>query len=218
MRRHPFGIAITSLCDAYLLNAPTLFVAGLPASSRFPNTILSLQWLPVAYRMCYQICPLIYAAHHAIIPTYVTETAKPTRISTLPGCGRIRSDMSITRTKFGERFLCGRSVRMKRSANRVLKRHRIFCVQLFHRNTHKLRFCQYKRFGHSTVDQKYICQSSKAIVKSMSSLFSQISNHWRGGVYYGLAVDTTRTWFMFFVSDFNSIVFSAGAIHYSNFR
>ena len=197
MRRHPFGIAITSLCDAYLLNAPTLFVAGLPASPRFTNTMLSLHWLPVAYRICYKICPLIYAAHHAIIPTYVAETAKPTRISTLPGRGLIRSDMSLRRTQFRERFLCGRSVRMKRSANRVLKRHRIFCVQLCHRNTQKLRFCQYKRFGHSTVDQKYICQSSKAIVKSMSSLFSQtISNH--GGVYYGLAVDTTRTWFMHF--------------------
>ena len=72
-----------------VLNAAARFVAGLPANAHITDTMRSLHWLPVAYRIHYKLCLVMYAVYNGISPSYVADTT--TGISTIPGRGKLRS-------------------------------------------------------------------------------------------------------------------------------
>ena len=72
-----------------ILNAAAQFVAGLPACAHVTNTMQSLHWLPVAYRIHYKLCLVMYAVYNSTSPSYIADTTA--RISTLSGRVRLRS-------------------------------------------------------------------------------------------------------------------------------
>ena len=129
--------ACNERCSAVRRNAAGAY------SRRRHHAVATL--LPVAYRIRYKLCLMMYAVHSGTSPSYIADTN--TRISTLSCRGRLRSaktseyDLPRIRTKLGERervrdtdrdrererererILCGRSTRMERTTSRDQKQH-----------------------------------------------------------------------------------------------
>ena len=87
-----------------ILNPTARFVAGLPARAHVTDTMRSLHWLQVAYRIRYLLCLVMYAVYKGTSPSYIADTTA--RISTLHGRGRLLSsefDIPCARKNVGER-------------------------------------------------------------------------------------------------------------------
>ena len=70
--------------------AAARFVAGLPVRAHITDTMRLLYWLPVAYRIRYELFLVTYAVYNGSSPSYIADTT--TRISTISGRGRLRSE------------------------------------------------------------------------------------------------------------------------------
>ena len=93
-----------------ILNAAARFMAGVTSRTHVSDIMKSLQWLPIAYWICFKFCMLMHGIHNGTSPSYLTDTTAP--ISSLPGYRQLRSAMTTeydiprTRTKFGDRAFC----------------------------------------------------------------------------------------------------------------
>ena len=98
--------ACTLAPPQHVLNAAARFVAGMPARAHIADAMRSLNWLPVAYRIRYKICLLVFVEYNETSPSYTADTT--TKIATIAGRGWIRSantsefDIPRTKTRFGE--------------------------------------------------------------------------------------------------------------------
>ena len=103
-----------------VLNTAVQFITVLPARAHVTDTMRLLHWLLVTCRIRYKHRLVIYTVYNGISPSYIAYTT--TRISTLPGRGRLRSVNTNEFDKIQrERFLCGRTTRMECSAGRDQK-------------------------------------------------------------------------------------------------
>ena len=90
-----------------VLNAAARFVTGAAQRAHVTGIMKSLHWLPIAYRIRFKLCVLMFSVNNGTSPQYLSDTT--TRISSLPGHRRLRSapsndyDIPRTKTKFGER-------------------------------------------------------------------------------------------------------------------
>ena len=56
-----------------VLNAAAQFVASLPARADFTDTMRSLHWQPVAYRIRYKLCLVMYAIYNSTSSSYIAD-------------------------------------------------------------------------------------------------------------------------------------------------
>jgi len=91
-------------------NAAVRLVLGLSPRDHVSPALLELHWLPVYYRIQFELGLLMYVAHNGQSPMYICDALTP--VSRVPSCARLRSadttDYLVpkTRTKFGERAFC----------------------------------------------------------------------------------------------------------------
>jgi len=90
-----------------VLNAAARVVCGLRPRDHVTDTLIGLHWLPVAARIEFKLCLLVYQALNGLAPSYITDMLQP--VSTLDRQVTLRSvdnnDLFIfrSRLRLGER-------------------------------------------------------------------------------------------------------------------
>ena len=71
------------------LNAAARLMVGTVAGDRVGDVMRSLHWLPIAYRIRFNLCLLMHAVNNGTGPAYIADITAP--ISTLSGHRKLRS-------------------------------------------------------------------------------------------------------------------------------
>ena len=73
-----YGLPDNSLCRLQKIqNTAARILALLPRFSHISATLFDLHWLPIRYRITFNICILAYQAYHRIAPSYLYDLIVP---------------------------------------------------------------------------------------------------------------------------------------------
>ena len=88
-------------------NAAARFITGTGTREHITPALRSLHWLPVKFRITFNLCVLMHLVHIGCAPAYLSDIVTAT--ADLPSRGRLRSsntfryELPILKRKFGER-------------------------------------------------------------------------------------------------------------------